>query len=42
VFFGVLNIRSGEGNIADLKKHTGEAPQSDDITFLAVRYNGAA
>jgi sigma-B regulation protein RsbU (phosphoserine phosphatase) len=30
------------GNMEDLKKHTGEAPQSDDITLLALRYNGGA
>jgi sigma-B regulation protein RsbU (phosphoserine phosphatase) len=29
-----------KGNMGDLKKHTGEAPQSDDITLLALRYNG--
>ena len=31
-----------KGNMGDLKKHTGEAPQSDDITLLALRYNGGA
>jgi phosphoserine phosphatase RsbU/P len=29
-----------DGNIADIRKHTREAPQSDDITVLALRYNG--
>lgn len=28
------------GTIADLKKHTREAPQSDDITVLSLRYLG--
>jgi sigma-B regulation protein RsbU (phosphoserine phosphatase) len=28
------------GSIADLKKHTGEAPQSDDITVMTLRYFG--
>jgi sigma-B regulation protein RsbU (phosphoserine phosphatase) len=28
------------GSIADLKKHTREAPQSDDITVLSLRYIG--
>ena len=28
------------GSIADLKKHTREAPQSDDITVLSLRYVG--
>jgi phosphoserine phosphatase RsbU/P len=28
------------GNMRDLKKHTGDAPQSDDITLLALRYHG--
>jgi sigma-B regulation protein RsbU (phosphoserine phosphatase) len=28
------------GSIADLKKHTREAPQSDDITVLSLRYLG--
>lgn len=28
------------GSIADLKKHTREAPQSDDITVLTLRYTG--
>jgi sigma-B regulation protein RsbU (phosphoserine phosphatase) len=31
-----------KGNIEDLKKHTGDAPQSDDITLLGLRYNGGA
>jgi hypothetical protein len=31
-----------QGNIADLKKHTRGANQSDDITLLALRYAGAA
>jgi sigma-B regulation protein RsbU (phosphoserine phosphatase) len=29
-----------EGSIADLRKYTREAPQSDDITVLALRYLG--
>lgn len=29
-----------DGSIADIKKHTREAPQSDDITVLALRYAG--
>ncbi|MEW6509904.1 MAG: SpoIIE family protein phosphatase [Bacteroidota bacterium] len=29
-----------QGSIADLKKHTGSAPQSDDITVLSLRYVG--
>ena len=29
-----------QGSIADLKKHTGGAPQSDDITVLSLRYVG--
>jgi sigma-B regulation protein RsbU (phosphoserine phosphatase) len=29
-----------QGSIADLKRHTGEAPQSDDITVLSLRYIG--
>jgi sigma-B regulation protein RsbU (phosphoserine phosphatase) len=29
-----------QGNVADLKKHTRGAPQSDDITLLALRYFG--
>ncbi len=29
-----------QGSIADLKKHTREAPQSDDITVLSLRYVG--
>jgi len=28
------------GSIADIKKHTREAPQSDDITVLSLRYIG--
>jgi sigma-B regulation protein RsbU (phosphoserine phosphatase) len=28
------------GSIADLQKHTGDAPQSDDITVLTLRYFG--
>jgi phosphoserine phosphatase RsbU/P len=31
-----------KGNIEDLKTHTGDAPQSDDITLLGLRYNGGA
>ncbi len=31
-----------KGNIRELKQYTGEAPQSDDITVLALRYNGGA
>jgi len=29
-----------QGNVTDLKKHTRGAPQSDDITLLALRYSG--
>jgi phosphoserine phosphatase RsbU/P len=29
-----------KGSIADLKKHTRDAPQSDDITVLSLRYIG--
>jgi serine phosphatase RsbU (regulator of sigma subunit) len=29
-----------KGSIADLKKHTKDAPQSDDITVLSLRYFG--
>jgi sigma-B regulation protein RsbU (phosphoserine phosphatase) len=29
-----------KGSLADIKKHTGEATQSDDITVLSVRYIG--
>lgn len=29
-----------QGSIADLKRHTGTAPQSDDITVLSLRYIG--
>jgi phosphoserine phosphatase RsbU/P len=29
-----------QGSIADLKRHTGTAPQSDDITVLSLRYVG--
>jgi sigma-B regulation protein RsbU (phosphoserine phosphatase) len=30
-----------QGSIVDLKKHTREASQSDDITVLTLRYAGA-
>jgi sigma-B regulation protein RsbU (phosphoserine phosphatase) len=29
-----------DGVIADVRRHTGEVPQSDDITLLAVTYRG--
>jgi len=29
-----------QGSIADLKKHTRDASQSDDITVLTLRYAG--
>jgi serine phosphatase RsbU (regulator of sigma subunit) len=31
-----------KGSIADVHLHTAGAPQSDDITVLAVRYQGNA